>query len=172
MTLKGYINQYLIEEIKAIQDSNHHYLSFFLISSGIELLGACIDKNQNFWKENRSRKRFDMCIQKLFPTDYHQYNNRDSKYYIYSDLRCGLLHSTLPKKNLELIQQKEAKQYHLNHLQVCEVRGNKRLILVSEDFYKDFKNACNKLIEMIDKDQVNNIRTDKEIFYTSCNIIK
>ena len=50
---------------------------------------------------------------------------------------------------LELIQHSEIPAFG-NHLEIKPIRGRDRLILVSEDFYNDFKTACEEVITRID----------------------
>lgn len=154
-TLKDFINGTLIREIAEIQDSGHHYLSFGLIAQGIEFLGACIDTNDDYFALNRSGARFRQAITDLFPAGYQPYNAQGDPHYLYSDLRCGLLHAVLPKPALELIQEAEIPDYG-NHLEIRDVRGTQSLILVSQQLYYDFKKACEKVIEKIDNGEINN----------------
>lgn len=155
---KDFIKNVLVNEIKDIQKSGHHYLSFGLISQGIEFLGCCLDEEEYF-KPELSRKRFYKAIEECFSNEYFQYRKK-----MFEDIRCGLLHVCLPKLGIELIRSSEVNDFG-KHLEEKVVKGNKVLILVSEDFFKDFEIACYKIIKMIDNGQIkNNILIDIEPF--------
>lgn len=155
ITLKDFIKITLIKEIKEIQQTgNHHYLSFGLISQGIEFLGYCLDSN-SYFIDNQSESRFRNTIKNLFPTKYHPFNIKNGKYDLYKDLRCGILHVCLPKPNIELIQRREINDFG-NHLEIKNIRDKDMLILVSEELFNDFENACNKIIERIDDGKISN----------------
>lgn len=150
LTLKEFIGHVLINEIKTIQQTHeHHYLSFGLIAQGIELLGACLDCN-TFHKKGTSGDRFRDAIDKLFPDKYKVYNNKASNFDLYANLRCGLLHIVIPGSFIELIQESEKAIYHGGHLDIKNIRGKDRLLLVSQELYTDFENACNEIIKRIE----------------------
>ena len=141
MTITQFLQATLISGIGDIVCAGGHYHAFSLIAQGIELLGACLDELPIHHKGS-SCKRFRAAIQELFPTEYHAFNDKGNPYDLYSNLRCGLLHVVMPKNNLELIQRAELGNFPEGHLGFGHQRGNKRLILVSEDFYGDFEQAC------------------------------
>jgi hypothetical protein len=150
LTLKDFVKKVLIGEIKTIQQTyGHHYLSFGLIAQGIELLGACLD-NKDFHKNGTSGDRFRDAIDKLFPDKYKIFNNKTSDYDLYKNLRCGLLHVVLPGSFIELIQESEKEKFNAGHLDIKQIRGKDRLILVSQDLFSDFENACNEIVNRID----------------------
>lgn len=161
MKTKEFIEVVFIHDIGRMIDCKLHYLSFFLISTGIEFLGACLD-NYPFQEPGHSEARFNGAINdsSLFPNSYRSVN---SSYDLYHNLRCGLLHASLPKKPLELIQQVEADQMNLNHLDIRVIRRTLRLVLVSEVFYKDFKSACNEIIDKIDKNILTGNKYQRDI---------
>jgi hypothetical protein len=151
VTPKEFIQNVLINELRDIQQKEgHHYLSFGLIAQGIEFLGACIDDNDDFFIESKSRERFDKAIRILFPTEYHRFlSGKHKPYDLYENLRCGLLHVFLPKSDIELIQESQMNHYGY-HFEIKEIRKKKRLILVSQKLFEDFESACKKVIRMID----------------------
>ncbi|MFA5359988.1 MAG: hypothetical protein WC349_03470 [Patescibacteria group bacterium] len=152
---KEFIKFFLIDSIKNIQQINgHHYLSFGLISQGIEFLGCCLD-DKGYFKEKLSRERFENAIKELFPQKYQQFNIKDGQYYLYRDLRCGLLHGCLPKPSIELIRRSEIINF-TNHLEIKNIRGKETLVLVSEELFNDFENACKEIINRIDKGKISN----------------
>ncbi len=152
ISVRDFINHTLISEIKSIQQNDHHYLSFSLISQGIEFLGACID-NKDWGVLDESRNRFKLAINDLFPSGYQPYNDDNSSYFLYRNLRCGLIHRMLPKSSLELIQKKDINKYG-KHLEIKIIRNRKRLILVSEDLFEDFEKAARKVIRKIDNREI------------------
>lgn len=157
ITLKDFIKITLIKEIKEIQQTgNHHYLSFGLISQGIEFLGCCLDPN-SYFIDNQSESRFRNAIKNLFPKKYHPFNIKNGKYDLYRDLRCGILHVCLPKPNIELIRRKEIPNFG-KHLEIKKIRNKEMLILVSEDLYFDFQIACKKILSKIINNEIVNTK--------------
>lgn len=167
MTVIDFIEIALIKEIKSIQQEGHHYLSFALIAQGIEFLGACIDSNK-FFIENKSRERFNNATLKLFPASYHLYvhvNKKGQPFDLYYNLRCGLVHTLLPKKNIELIQENEIAKFG-KHLEIKEIRKKQRLILVSQYFMNDFENACKKVIDDIRNNRISHPKVYSDFLFT------
>lgn len=151
ITIKEFVEKTLIGEIRDIQQTNnHHYLSFGLISQGIEFLGCLLD-GKGFFKVNKSKERFRNAIDKLFPETYRPYNFENGQYDLYDGLRCGLLHVYLPKSHIELIQKSEISNFG-NHLEIKRIRNKEMLILVSEELFSDFEKACKEVLRRIDKD--------------------
>lgn len=150
MNQKEYIQNVLIDEIGDIV-SRHAFLSFGLITSGIELLGILIDEKNNFFQKDKSGERFRAAIDKLFPREYSVYNDigntKRLKYDLYSELRCGLNHGTIPKTTIGLSERK----YGEKHL---SIRKDGLLVLVVENFYDDFRTACHKVIDKIDSGEI------------------
>src|SRR4030042_736709 len=68
---------------------------------------------------------------------------------LYENLRCGILHVILPGSRLELIRRSEKTILDANHLEVKEIRGMNRLVLVSEDLFDDYEKACKETIARI-----------------------
>lgn len=150
LTVPEFIDQVLIHGISQVQTvAGQHYLSFSLISQGVEFLGACIDTHP-FHEDGHSTTRFREAISNLFPATYHPYNGRDLPFDLYSNLRCGIVHAAVPTNEIELIQREEIPQFG-NHLEIKNIRGNDRLILVSQEYLQDFIGACEEII-----DQINN----------------
>jgi len=147
ITQEKYIRQVLIDEIGDVVNQ-HKWLSFILICSGIEFLGGCLDTNQrDLNTSGRSKKRFNTAIFMLFPQDYHQYINKGKDNVgLYAQLRCGMNHVTLPGLNVALSERKS----QIPNLSILE----NRLVLIAEDFYDDFKNACQKIISMLENGEI------------------
>jgi hypothetical protein len=58
----------------------------------------------------------------------------------------------LPGSQLELIRRSEKEKLHATHLEVKEVRGIHRLVLVLEDLFDDYEKACREVISRINRD--------------------
>jgi len=150
MKILDFIEKVLINEFKEIeQDEGHSYISFSLVCQGIEFLGACLD-SEPFSAKGLSAPRFRRAIDDLFPTSYHKFNQGSGKPFdLYENLRCGLVHAILPGSRLELIRRTEKAKFSANHLEVKEIRGIDRFVLVSEDLFEDFERACEEVIARI-----------------------
>lgn len=140
MDQRDFINTVIVNQLGDIVKL-HPYLSFGLIATGIELLGGCIDKH-TVQKDGESGNRFRNAILKLFPVKYHQFAVKKSKFDLYSELRCGLNHSFLPKPTIGLSERKSGNV----HLSIV----NNTLILLAEDLYEDLQVAGQEVIKLLD----------------------
>lgn len=155
MDSKEYIEKVLVGEIQNIVNG-HKFLSFGLITAGIELLGILIDPSNNkFFEKGKSGERFRYAIKELFPNKYHQYNVKykddvvpDDKFDLYIELRCGLNHSTFPKPKIGLSEREHGGE----NLSIQD----RKLILLAEDFFDDFKEACEKVLKKIERGEIKN----------------
>ena len=150
MNILDFIQKVLIDEFKEIQeDEEYHHLSLNLICQGIEFLGACLD-SEPFSAKGLSAPRFRRAICDLFPASYLKFNQGSGKPFdLYENLRCGLFHAILEGSRLELIRRSENSKFNAHHLEVKEIRGMNRLVVVSEDLYDDYEKACNEIITRI-----------------------
>ena len=150
MRISDFIQNVLIDEFKEIQqDTDHHHISFSLICQGIEFLGACLDSDA-FSNKGLSAPRFRRAVCELFPTSYHKFNQGSGKPFdLYENLRCSLLQVILPGSQLELIRRSEKPKFDANHLEVKEIQGMNRLVLVFEDLFDDYEKACKEIIARI-----------------------
>jgi len=150
MRILDFIQKVLIDEFKEIQqDGGHLPISFSLVCQGIEFLGACLD-SEPFSAKGLSAPRFRKAIYDLFPTSYHKFNQGTGKPFdLYESLRCGLMHVILPGSRLELIRRTEKVKFSANHLEIKEIRGIDKLVLVSEDLFEDYERACQEIIARI-----------------------
>ena len=138
MTPKEFIQQVLINEIGEIH-IKHPYISFGTMAVGIEFLGKCLNQynDWDYYKPGLPKKDFERAINQLDAfTKYRQYLNR---FKICDSLRNGFAHAFVPKKTISLSSKDEMK-----HL----VIHNNMLNLRCEDFYNDFKSACEEIINM------------------------
>ncbi len=158
MLTKDFLNVIFINEIEQMtigldNYASHPYIGFSLIGSSIEILGACLD-GQDWEKTGLSESRFRLAIKDLFPIDYHNYNDKNSPYDLYSNLRCSLSHSLRPGGTIGLSERRHEEKAGGGPAHL--VIQNKILILIYEDFLNDFKNASNKVIEMIGRREILN----------------
>jgi len=153
MNIVEFIDHVLVTEIYRIQQCyewKHAYLSFGLISQGIEFLGACIDKREfNTNQKGASSARFNMALKKFFGARYHPFAINSCDFSLYRNLRYGLLHIVIPTTRLALGERSNVRsqQQHLQKYQ--DENGQERQLLIAEDFYEDFKKACNEVMEII-----------------------
>jgi hypothetical protein len=126
-----FIQTVLIKEIGELSNS-HPYLSFILMGIGIEFLGKCIDSTLTDWNvSGRSKTDFENAI-KTIPS-LKKYEPYLTSHLMYSSFRCGLAHAVSPKFQITLSSKLE-----MAHL----VQHNGRLNFKVEDFYNDFRDAC------------------------------
>ena len=136
MLPKEFIQNVLITEFQDIV-FRHQYLSFALVSIGIEFLGKCLLKNAKDWKswQMDPTKAFNRGMDLMIEVD-EKYKNLKLK-----ELRNGFAHTLVPKAfTLSEIIHGDI------HLAMNETTQKK--ILVAEIFYRDFVVACNKIIDM------------------------
>jgi hypothetical protein len=150
MKILNFIQNVLIETFKEIQqDGAHRDISFSLICQGIEFLGACLD-SEPFSAKGLNAPRFRRAIYDLFPTSYRPFNQGSGKPFdMYENLRCSLFQIILPDSKFELIQRSGKAELDAHHLQVKEIRGSPRLVLVLEDLFEDYEKACKEIIARI-----------------------
>ena len=126
-----FIKSVLIDEIGSMIEG-HPYISFIVMGIGIEYLGKCIDKSLSDWNvSGRSARDFKKAI-KTIPS-LKKYEPYLSSHDLYGSFRCGLAHAVSTKMSITLSSKNE--QGHL-------IETNGRLNLKVEDFYTDFKTAC------------------------------
>lgn len=162
MTVKEFINKILINNYQEILSQGFHYISFSLIALGIEFLGACIDDADDFGKIGKSGPRFRNAIEDLFPKQYQKFNDKNNDYDICNNLRNGLAHQLRPKSKIGLTHKKESEKFGTNHLEI----NNDKLVLVAEEFYRDFRNACTEVIKRIDRNKIKNLQVYKQFLST------
>lgn len=155
-TIAKFMEDTLIREIGEIQQGpgKFVYLSFGLISQGIEFLGSLVDEDE--FKDGYSRKRFDLALKKFFPKKYSEFTGTKDEpkegISLYTELRCGLLHIVIPKGRIVLGEHKN--QGHKKHLEIyifIDGKGNesRKLFLSAEDLYENYKDACEMVVEKL-----------------------
>jgi hypothetical protein len=141
MTTKEFINQVFLNEYERIVRQEFYYISFALVGTGIEFLGACLDP-YDLSQNSLSRARFTNAVETLFAERYHQHSKL-----LYESCRCGFAHQMRPGPRLWLTHREESRREGTEHL--GPFKGG--TVLVAEDFYSDFRTACTRVVEMIDK---------------------
>lgn len=145
MTVKEFIDQVFLNEYKKIVRRGFHYISFALVALGTEFLGACLDP-YDFAERGLSEKRFIQAMRELFPQQYQQHCKA-----LYDDLRCGFAHMLRPGRRFALTGRAESKREKTKHLcPFCREPFPDATVLVAEQFYFDFEQACRKVISRID----------------------
>lgn len=136
--------QILRDLINQMEDivKRHPFYSWSLMLAGVELLGTFLDTKNNFFISGKSEERFKEAITQLFPASYQTHQDK-----LYRELRCGVNHYTLPKQTIVLSERVYGKQN-------LSLDKNGNLILVAEDFFEDFKNACLKVIQLLDQGKI------------------
>ena len=150
MDIPDFIQKVLIDEFKQIQRGEVPlYLSSALLGQGIAFLGACLD-SEPFSAKGLSAPRFRKAIYDLFPPTYHRFNQGTGKLFdLYENLRLGLLLPILPGIRLDLRRRIETEERGANHLDVLEIRGMSKLVLVWEDMLEDYERACEEVMASI-----------------------
>lgn len=134
---KDFIKAVLIDELGTMI-KEHPYISFIIMGIGIEFLGKCIDTKLNDWTESgRSRSDFENSIRSI--PSLRKYETYLTTYDLYGSFRCGLAHAIAPKIKITLSSNDQ-----MGHL----VETDGRLNLKAEDFYTDFKSACEHVISI------------------------
>ena len=120
ITIKDFINEYLIQQIGNIKD-NHPYFAFLLMSVGIEFLGRC--QSTDDWNNKKSSKNYFKYGLDITPLC--QYASKHPN--LYHQLRCGLAHA-----------------YHPDGIILSNKEGESAISC--DDFYTDFVDACRNIL--------------------------
>lgn len=133
---KEFIEQVLIKEVGMIHRI-HPYISFAVMSIGVEFLGKCLNSSNDWNQGGQSKIDFEFAINNL--NSFQKYRPYLISHDLWTSLRNGFLHSFVPKKTLTLSSGNQAP-----HLALIQNKINLRC----EDFYIDFKNACKEILSM------------------------
>lgn len=134
---KQFIKQVFIDDLGKIINSQH-YISFMVMSIGIEFLGKCLDISTKKWNaRGKSQKHFENAVN--FLASLQSYRQYLKSHCLYESLRCGMAHSASPENQISLSSGGE--KPHL-------ILTGTSLNLKCENFYKDFKAACEEVISM------------------------
>lgn len=135
MKPKEFIQNVLIDEMKDIV-FRHAYLSFALISVGIEFIGKCALTECDHWdiKPEEKFKPFDKGVELMTNVDkrYADLNLKDQ-------LRNGFAHTLLPKSKILLSE--------IHHGAKHFEKYEDKTVLVIEILYRDFVIACHEILK-------------------------
>jgi hypothetical protein len=134
-----FIDTVLIRDVENVAKQGGEYLSFSLMTQGLETLGALLDSHP-MEIEGQSSARFTSAVDRWMPVCYHPFNNlgRNDPHYLYGGLRCGMAHIMRPQKRIML----KGSSPHYSNLEKVTFGGNDYLIVVVEDFLRDYLAAC------------------------------
>lgn len=141
---KKFFEEILLAELDRLQKNGFYYLSIFVISQSIELIGAYLDKKP-IRARGQSKIRFRKAIDVLFPEKYKVLNRND---WLYDKLRSHLSHSLFPSTWLFLTSYNANSK--LKHLK----KHNGKLVFIAEELLEDFRKACELLILMLEEGKV------------------
>jgi len=139
LTPKEFIQKVLINETGEIHEK-YAYISFAVMAIGIEFLGKCINRYEDWNEPSRSKKDFELAINNL--DSFIRYRPLLTSNDLWTSLRNGFLHSFVPKDKISLSSKDEAA--HLVQISANQIN------LRCEDFYIDFKGACEQVLEKTD----------------------
>lgn len=134
---KEFIQKVLINEIGEI----HHkypYIAFAMMAIGIEFLGKMLNNSEDWNKQGQSKVDFESAITSL--SSFSSYKPLLSSHDFWTNFRNGYLHTFAPKGTITLSSKDEAT--HLSSASISKIN------LKCEDFYIDFKNACEEVLAM------------------------
>lgn len=143
MRNEEFIRLRLIQESQQLLEAKFYFPTFFLISQGIETLGAFIDKKP-LGAKAQSKKRFNLALKELFSADY---NNLNSDNWLYKQLRCNLSHMCSAGGFILLCSKSEKRGHHL------EMLNGKRLFEI-EQLVTDFHKACTEVVTQLENGQL------------------
>ena len=159
LTANDFIKSVFIDELE-LMISQHPYISFMVMGIGIEFLGKCISIEQNWNESGNSKSDFEAAVKEI--PSLKRYTPYLTSHKLYSSFRCGMAHAASPKHQITLSSKKE-----MEHL----VEHNDRLNLKVEDFYSDFKDACEYVITrtLPNGDKMDNsfLETPDSFFFSS-----
>ena len=139
-TLDWFLNQVVKNGLNTMIQSQLHYLSFAVMGSVIELLGAVYDF-ENFHQNGVSQKRFNQALQNIPSlTRYAPYTGKQVPHDLWTNMRCGMAHVGKPGPGVVFTQRNDAACGN-SHLRTAVFNGKTRLILVCEDLYDDIIEA-------------------------------
>ena len=157
LSAKDFIQKVFIEETAKLVDAGFYHFAFVIMAQGLETLGSFLDSKPLKARE-QSKLRFSHAINRLMPVKYAKLNNNHK---LYDQLRASLAHTFSVSRQVYLTFKSDP-DYGKKHLQESEGK----LILVVEDFYADFKKACERLLDGMDKGIISEKKTNSEFYYT------
>lgn len=157
LTSKEFIQKVFINDLEKLIQAGLFHFAFVIMAQGLEVLGSFLDQKPLKAKD-QSKLRFSHAMNRLMPREYARLNDNHR---LYDQLRASLAH-TFTSSRYVFLTSKSNKEFGNKHLQ--ELDG--KLILVAEDFYYDFKKACNRLLEGMEKGIISDKKIKSEFYYT------
>lgn len=157
LSAKEFIQRIFIEETGRLVETGFYHFAFVIMSQGLETLGSFLDTKPLKARE-QSKLRFSHAINRLMPKYYAAFNNN---HVLYDQLRASLAHTFTVSRKVFLTS-KSNSEFAKKHLQ--EVDG--KLVLVVENFYEDFKKACIRLVDGMDKGIIAEKKINSDFYFT------
>ena len=160
LTAKQFIQKVFINDIDRLIQAELYHFAFIIMAQGLETLGSFLD-SKPLKARDQSKLRFSHAINRLMPRQYAQINNNHR---LYDQLRASLAHTFTSGKYVYLthIAEPEFGKKHLSE-------DKEKLILVAEVFYSDFKKACLRLFEGMEKGIITEKKIKETFYYTFNN---
>jgi len=157
ISAKQFIQTVFIDDIERLINAELYHFAFVIMAQGLETLGSFLD-TKPLKARNQSKLRFSHAINKLMPREYANLNNNHR---LYDQLRASLAHTFTSGKYVFLTSRNnpEFGKHHLKEI-------NEKLILVAEIFYTDFKKACIRLLDGMDKGIIADKKINEKFYYT------
>lgn len=154
--INWFLDTVVVHDIGLVIEAGAGYLAFALMAQSIEMLGGLLDEYHiDHYELGLPEKRFSKGISEVFkPIDarYAEFNKKDSQFYLWENLRCGMAHIIRPKSKIVFTGKSDAKKLKASHLDKIRFEdGEEYLLLVVEDFYDDLKEACRRIKNMLTK---------------------
>lgn len=159
MMPKEFIQKVLIDEIGEIHEK-YPYIAFASMTIGIEFLGKCLNEhdNWNYYNFGQPRLDFENSI-KAFES-FKNYVPLLVSHNLWDSLRNGFSHSFVPKDTISLSRKADGEYSHLHNI------NDHKINLRCEEFYIDFKNACEYVIKM---ESFNSEKMNRPLLYVPNN---
>lgn len=157
LTAKEFIQKVFIEETGRLIDSGFYHFAFVLMAQGLETLGSFLDKKP-LKARDQSKLRFSHAINRLMPKQYASLNNNHK---LYDQLRASMAHTFTASRHIYLTSKADSE---FGHKHLTEM--DDRLVLVAEYFHLDFKKACLRLFEAMEKGIVPEKKMNADFYYT------
>lgn len=157
LSSKEFIQKVFIGEISKMIDNGSCHFAFVIMVQALETLGSFLD-SKPLKARDQSRLRFSHAINRLMPLKYAKLNDN---HLLYDQLRASLAHTFTSSRHIFLTSRSSEKNGN-KHLE----KINDKLVLVAEDFYDDFKKACNRLMDGMEKGIIPEKKVNTEFYYT------
>lgn len=163
--LELFISDIICDQLKRLiyEKNISPYLKFLTLPQYIEFLGACTDE-KDFIDEKESKNRFNKIMRTYFKNENKKYltysNGNHSKWDLYKDFRCGVIHQLRPVNKVVFTTRSEAKLAENTHLEL-DKESNEMLVLILEDIYDDIEKVAKHIINEYKTNQFTKKTNDK-----------